>query len=224
MKIIEYIDTLNIIVEFQDSHKYKINTTVSNFKRGNIKNPYDISVSTMGYLGEGKYLSKNNDIVTPIYATWRNMLKRCYDESDRYLHPSYKKCEVFKEWHNFQNFAAWYEENFYQVGNERMHLDKDILYKGNKTYAPDRCIFVPQRISMIFMTKTRKDNLPNGITHNKASDTYVAYYNGIKYGKYKTLDDAVAEHNKQKRIHIKQVVKEYGNELPENVINALLSW
>ena len=224
MKIISYNLCSDIQVEFQDEHKFVANTTYQNFKRKVISNPYDITVSTMGYLGEGKYLSKIDDIVTPIYATWRNMLKRCYDESDRYLHPTYENCTVDKGWHNFQTFASWYEENFYQINDERMHIDKDILIKDNMIYSPKTCIFVPQRINMIFMVKRRKDNLPNGIKHNKASNTYTSYYNGIRYGRYKMLEEAVDEHDKQKRIHIRRVIEEYGNKLPDRVINALLSW
>lgn len=222
MKIIRYVNSADLTVEFQDEYKFQTNATYNNFIRG-IKNPYDISVSTRGYIGEGKHLSKIDDIVTPIYANWRNMLKRCYDESDRYLNPAYENCEVCKEWYNFQNFAQWYDENFYDCGEGRMHIDKDILVKNNKIYSPETCIFVPQRINMIFMTKGRKDDLPTGIRQNP-SGSYTSHYNGVRYGTYETLDKAVAEHEKQKRIHIKEVIKEYGNKLPDKVINALLAW
>lgn len=222
MKIIRYVNAGDITIEFQDEHKAKVNTTYANFNKG-IKNPYNITVSTMGYIGEGKYLSKINDIVTPIYAAWRNLLKRCYDESDRYLHPAYEGYEVCKKWHNFQNFGSWWEENWYDVGEGRMHIDKDILGNGSKLYSPETCIFVPQRINMIFMTKSRKDRLPNGIKQN-TSGTYVAFYNGVQYGTYKSIEEAISEHDKQKRLHIREVTYDYGNKLPDNVISALLAW
>jgi len=223
MKIIRYVNAGDMTIEFQDEHKVQINTTYANFKKG-IKNPYDISVSTMGYIGEGKYLSKINDIVTPIYAAWRNMLKRCYDESDRYLHPAYENCVVDKEWHNFQTFAAWYEGNFYQVGTERMHIDKDILLKDNKIYSPETCIFVPQSINMVFMNKHRDvdSDLPNGI--NRCVGGYRSMYNTKSLGVSKTLEEAIEKYNIEKRIHIKRLVEEYGDELPPRIRNILLNW
>jgi hypothetical protein len=74
------------------------------------------------------------------------------------------------------------------------------------------------------MTKSRKDDLPTGIIHNKESDTYVTHYNGVRYGKYETLEEAVVEYDRQKRIHIKEVAEEYKNILPSHVCEALLQW
>ena len=60
MKIVEYNGWGNIVVEFQDEHKYRKNTTYSNFKTGCIKNPYDKTVYGIAWIGEGKYLAKEN--------------------------------------------------------------------------------------------------------------------------------------------------------------------
>ena len=45
---------------------------------------------------------------------------------------TYTNCEVDEDWLNFQNFAKWYKENYYEIEGEQMELDKDILYKHNK--------------------------------------------------------------------------------------------
>ena len=60
-------------------------------------------------------------------------------------------CSVYEGWHNFQNFAKWYEDNYYEIEEEQMHLDKDILVKGNKVYSPDTCVFVPETINGLFV-------------------------------------------------------------------------
>ena len=73
-------------------------------------------------------------------------------------------------WHNYQNFAQWFNENRYDVEG-RLHIDKDILYPGNKIYCPDTCLLVPQRINMLFLNKPNKRGLPNGII--KSSDKYL---------------------------------------------------
>lgn len=51
MKIISYYSCSNIQVEFLDRHHYLANTTYSNFKRGQVENPYDITVNGNGYIG-----------------------------------------------------------------------------------------------------------------------------------------------------------------------------
>jgi hypothetical protein len=223
MKIIRYNTSSDITVEFQDEHKYQLNTTYGNFTKS-INNPYDIRVCGKGYIGEGKYSYQNDNKVNTVYDIWKNMLRRCYSDRLRWKYPAYEDSEMIDEWLNLQNFCEWYFDSYYDVGDgSRMHIDKDILFKNNKLYSPETCLIVPQRMNMIFMTKSRKDDLPNGISHN-TSGTYASYYNGKRFGTYKTLDEAVEEHNKQKRIHIRQVVEEYGNKLPQKVINALLNW
>ena len=127
MKIIAYRRNNDIDVEFQDEYHYVKNTTYTNFKRGNVKNPYDKDLFGIGYIGVGKYKCKrdNEDNLSEVYETWMGMLRRCYFDDTKF--PSYyDRCIVCDEWHNFQNFAKWYDENKYPV-NERMHIDKDIL-------------------------------------------------------------------------------------------------
>ena len=121
-----------------------------NFKKGNIKCPYEKRTYGICYLGEGKYKAWKNNKDTRVYKTWKSMLQRCYDEKLQEKYPTYKGCVVCDEWHNFQNFAKWYEDNYYEVCDEKMCLDKDILVKGNKIYSPETCIFVPQTINLLF--------------------------------------------------------------------------
>ena len=156
MKIIDYENSRNITVEFQDEYKYKKKCQYCQFKEGCVHNPYDKTVYNVGYLGEGKYKTRDKKGHTRTYITWQSMLRRCYDAYYINRENSYIDCFVCDEWLNFQNFAKWYEENYYECNNERMELDKDILIKGNKIYSPTTCIFVPQRINRLF-TKSNKN-------------------------------------------------------------------
>ena len=76
-------------------------------------------------------------------------MKRIYYKNDIRVSATYDDCVVCNEWHNLQNFAKWFEENYYEIGEGRMHLDKDIICAGNKIYNPDMCIFVPQKNSFL---------------------------------------------------------------------------
>lgn len=144
MTIVEYVDRENIVVEFENGYKTK--TRYQTFKKGNVKNVYFKSVCGVGFIGEGIYTTTKNERA---YGVWGDMLRRCYSDDINYK-KAYKDCSVCKEWHNFQNFAEWYYENYYEVEGDVVCLDKDIRRKGNKIYSPKACIFVPNRINNLF--------------------------------------------------------------------------
>ena len=91
-----------------------------------------------------------NGKTTKCYCTWFNMMRRCYDPNCN-DYEMYKDCEVMKKWHNFQNFAEWWENNYYEVPNTSMSLDKDIIKKGNKLYSPRTCCIVPLDLNSAFV-------------------------------------------------------------------------
>ena len=235
MKIVEYNKYSDIWVEFQDEHKVRVHTIYQNFKKGKVKNPYHPSVFGVGYLGEGKYNWKD---YPKIYNIWSHMLRRCYDPYFLDKHPTYRDCIVCNEWHCFQNFTKWYEENIYECNNEIMHLDKDILVKGNKIYSPETCIFVPQRINVLF-TKRQNDrrNYPIGVADaikNIDNKTYLYLTASchILYGeKCKTKYLGCFSLNKPfqaftcyknfKEKYIKEVADEYKDLIPNKLYEAL---
>ena len=130
MRIVEYNNATDIIVEFQDKYKAKIHTTYRDFKKGGIKNPYHPCVLGVGYYGVGKYKSRGKDgKKTKAYKHWYYMLERCYDPYELNNRPTYIDCYVCDEWLCFQNFAEWFYKNYYEIEGEKMRLDKDILIK-----------------------------------------------------------------------------------------------
>lgn len=221
MKIIKYNSSSDIDVEFQDEHCYIKNTTYSNFTRGCVKNPYDKTLFNVGYMGVGKYKSKINNVMTYEYETWTGLIQRCYFDGERF--PAYyNKCIVCDEWHNFQNFAKWLDENKYSV-NERLHIDKDILNPSSHIYSPETCLLVPQRINMLFMNKLNNRSLPNGI-RKTLSGRYGAKYGGTELGIYDTLEEAYSVYAKEKEKAIKKVADEYINIIPKKVYDALYAY
>lgn len=225
MKIIKYINSGNIDIEFQDEMKYKTNTTYNNFKKGNMSNPYDRKVFGYGYIGVGKHQPKENNKLNVAYQTWRNIIIRCYHEPYKDLNKAYYGiCSICEEWFNYQNFADWYYDNIYPIENERIHIDKDVMVHGNKIYSPETCVFLPQRINMIFMDKpkTRDVDLPN--TVYRCKNGFKTSYNGKSLGVFKTLEEAIQIHDDNMRVHIKQVAEEYRDRIPDRAYQALLRW
>jgi len=163
MTIIKYIDSKDVVIKFENG--FITRNTYSNFKLGNIKFPYYRSVYNVGYMGEGKYKSTLNGLHTKKYDVWLNMIHRCYNKDKKERYKPYEGCSVCDEWHNFQTFAKWYDENYYKVDKERMELDKDILIKGNKVYSPKTCIIVPQYINSLFTKReAQRGEYPIGVS------------------------------------------------------------
>lgn len=228
MRVVETIDANFVLVEFIDQFHHTTIARYQNFRRGIVLNPYDRTICGVGYIGEGKY--KGDVRTTPFHKkmnnSWADMLRRCYYEKDRELHPAYQDCYVADIWHCFQNFAEWYEDNYYEVDNERMHIDKDILYRNNRFYSPETCLIVPQRINMMFMNKTRNTNidLPQGISRLTGSSKFSATYNGVYQGAFNTIEEALNVYNEAKYTAICNVADEYKNKIPKKLYDALYNW
>lgn len=96
----------------------------------------------------------------PFYKTWVAMIYRCYSEKHHKVKPTYAKCTVSSEWHLFSNFRKWMISQDWK-GKE---LDKDILVIGNKTYGPDKCLFVTKYINTLLTHEDRRiDGLTTGV-------------------------------------------------------------
>ena len=234
MIIIEYRGALDIDVYFPEYDWTAKNTRYDVFKKGKIKCPYERSVFGIGYLGEGKYKVWENGKQTRIYTAWQNMLQRCYNEKLHEKKPTYNGCTVCEEWLNFQNFAKWYEENYYEIPGERMHLDKDILIKGNKIYSPETCMFVPQTINSLFVKRDNKRGesvigtslYKNGkyrvgcsIINPETSKSKIKYL-----GLYETQEKAFQVYKYYKEKNIKEVADYYFGRIPDKLYDALYDY
>lgn len=233
MVIVEYKKYSDIDVYFPEYDWTTKNNTYQNFKNGKIKSPYDKSVFGVGYLGEGEYESRENGKLTKVYATWCHMLERCYYEKCHEKQPTYKDCKVSDEWHNFQNFAKWYDENYYEIEGEKMCLDKDILFKHNKTYSAETCIFVPQTINNLFV-KNNNNRGESVIGTSPKNGKYQVDCNlinpvtgkskGEYLGLYDTQEKAFEVYKYYKEKNIKQIADYYKEQISINLYDALYEY
>jgi hypothetical protein len=213
---------MDITIEFQDEHRVKRNTTYRNFSIGQIKNPYDRATWNIGYPAEGKY-SVMVDGKRPLYySCWRDMLRRCYDGRYKEMYPEYSDCYTCDEWHCLQTFGKWFEDNYYSIENERVQLDKDIVFKGNRMYSPETCIFVPQSINLVFQRKSRKEDLPTGIIKRK--NGFNASYNNKNLGTYSLIQEALEVYNAEKKRHIVELANQYIGRIPDKVYDILMNY
>lgn len=167
---------------------YKFNKKCLEVEDGIFTTPYDKTVGGVGYLGE-KYTRESN---RKLYQMWYGMLDRVYLR--QYLvknYTTYKDCFVCDRWFNFSNFcddvlSMWYD------CDEQLDLDKDIKYKGNKEYAPDKCLLVPHNVNILFAN------------WRESEDEAGEYYRKIKYE------------------YVRKVLKSYEGRIPDYVMNYCL--
>lgn len=92
MIIVEFNNKSDITVEFQDQYKYRKKTNYQNYKKGQIKNPYDKTIYGVAWLGDGKYPTGHYGKGTrdsQRYDTWRLMIGRCYEPNCQSMYPAY---------------------------------------------------------------------------------------------------------------------------------------
>ena len=176
---------------------YELITTLSSVRKGSVNDPYFPSVCGIGYLG------KKYDSTHIAYATWHDMIRRCYAPNCKeYCNYGGIGITVCQRWHCFSVFAdditllpgynEWLMDNHYQ-------LDKDYLQpnipSNMKVYSPATCCFLPQSVNnrLSYLNNENAYCQYIGVTKGHNDGTYRAAMtvNGKKYN-FGTYSDPVA--------------------------------
>lgn len=219
MKIVEYNNSDDIIVEFQDAYKAKVHAAYREFNNGSVKNPYYPSVYDVGITGS-KYPTRiDGGHQIKEYNAWKTMLVRCFDKEYKEKHPTYANATCCDEWLLFENFYEWLhsQPNFDKwLNNNGWNLDKDIIVKRNKLYSPETCCLVPNNVNKLFVKgEALRGDCPIGVCKNDYG--YGAYcHNPITnkqefLGYHSTKSRAFLAYKKRKEMIIKQVAQEEYN-------------
>lgn len=200
LKIESIINSSHINVSFLHSNTpkdYRKKAAANNIRKGSVSNPYFPTVYGVGYIGDGKWIGGKDKLE---YKAWMHMLERCYS-SDRSW---YDVCSVSSEWHNFQNFAEWYTEE-YVKGWE---LDKDIL--SGKVYSRDTCLIVPREVNTALIGVRDKNS---GVYYERSRCKFQSYADvggeRIRLGRFTTFDDAKAARNVVKADYLITIANKY---------------
>lgn len=67
------------------------------------------------------------------HSRFNNMKSRCSTTYQK-QNPRYDGVSMWEKWleDKYSTFFTWLDENYYEVGDEQMDIDKDILQCGNK--------------------------------------------------------------------------------------------
>ena len=154
-EVIEYVDSQNVIIEFQDKWHYKTKTSWQKVKNGSIKNPY-LPNKYGGIVGTNKDIDEDENFsisTSKEYNFWFNILCRCKDEKFKKDNHTYTDCAIDDRWLYFWDFYKWLhsQENFHKWNySNGWAIDKDILIKNNKIYSPETCCLVPMNVNGLF--------------------------------------------------------------------------
>lgn len=125
--------------------------------------PYDVAKHDMV---EGKLVTTWR---CPFYSRWHSMMVRCYSRKYKTNGVTYDTATVDNEWKSASLFKLWMEEQQWQG----MHLDKDILFPGNKEYGPEKCCFVPRYINNLLTDhRNGRGDCPLGTNWHDATKKY----------------------------------------------------
>ena len=227
--IIDYKNSRNVTVMFYDPI-YVTNVRLGNLERGKAVNKILRSVYGVGYIGDGDYSKKHNNLH---YNFWSNMLGRVYGKLLGKSLPNYVDADVSEEWYNFQNFAAWCEtQPFFNAKDDKgksYHLDKDILLKGNKIYSPETCCFVPHEInSLLIKSDAKRGSYPLGVTYDHERCLFRAVHNvqgKQKFlGRFSTPEEAFQAYKIAKESHIKSLAEKWKGKVDDKVYEVLMNW
>ena len=184
------------------------------------------TVHGVGYVGVGRHIISVKGMRTHTYMTWYNMMTRCYSNKVKKNRPTYKNCKVCDEWHDFQNFATWYESNP-NHGNA-YQLDKDLLSKGDGFYSPETCCLLPREINSALTFQSPSNNRLCGTSWNKNLGKWKSEIS--KEGKREYLGyfdneaDAHFAYIKAKELYVRYLACKWIKYIDDHVFNALNTW
>lgn len=149
---------------------------------------------------------------------WQNILKRC-DPSGSYQARNKSYAGVTNEFESFNSFAGWCQSQFGYgsiEGGKRWHLDKDLLASGRRSYSPDTCVFIPQRMNSLISNagNHRSNDLPVGVYSCGArffSRISNGYGKNLYLGMFNKASEASAAYREAKSLLLIEALEKSGH-------------
>jgi len=138
---------------------------------GKRKLKYGVGINDLPHITQ--FMGNDGKVVKHCgYSQWGSVLTRCYCEKYKLRQPTYVGVTVCDEWLYASNFVAWQKTQYREEG---WVLDKDLLVVGNKTYSPETCIYMPQRLNTFTVDcGSARGQFLIGVSWHNARQKYVA--------------------------------------------------
>lgn len=224
--VLEYNNAIDITIKFLNTGNVR-KTATSELRKGKIRDNEAFPVHKVCIMDIPKELNMMVGKARE-YIVWNSMRQRCYNENTGKSYENYKNVEVSDYFKYYSNFKIWCSN---QIGFniEGFELDKDILVKGNKVYAPETCCFVPKEINTMFTNSRRcRGAYPVGVYYKKRISKYVSriskYGEVIHLGNFDTPEEAFQTYKLEKEKHIKEIANKWKDQIDPRVYEALMNW
>ena len=166
------------------------------------------------------------------YSIWNGIYMRCYKQNDVY--EGAFMCDLWR--YDKDSFAEWWSAEYYECDGESMAVDKDLLFSGNKEYAPDKCCIIPQTLNTMLSnckkhrskSKNAGNDLPLGVRYDSKLNMYYGeirpfgHDEVVRLSYWDTPEEAFAEYKRHKQADILIMADKYKNKIPKKVYDALL--
>jgi hypothetical protein len=158
------------------------------------------------------------------YTVWSSMIKRCYNEE----FAVYDDVTVHPCWHDYQDFAKWWEGQPEHQKKENWQLDKDIIDRDARVYSPSTCRLVPTQINLL-IKKMADRGCVQGVNYHKRDKAFRAFVvdasgKHLEKNGFKTELDAFLWHKKEKEIIVKELAEKYKAVIDLDVYNTLINY
>ena len=185
-------------------------------------------VCGVGRYTVGKYPGNIDGAPGKHYGRWASMLNRCYNPAILARQPTYAGCTADNLFHDFQEFMLWAEQ---QIGFdlEGYQLDKDILFRDNKVYSPDTCVFLPRRLNSILLRRQGdRGSTLIGVSKHKSNGRYNAHLKVsgklVHLGAFGTELEAFHAYKEAKEANIARMAEEYRDVISVAAYEALIKY
>mgnify|MGYP001066102447 FL=1 len=168
------------------------------------------------------------------YSIWNGIYMRCYKRDDVY--DGSFMCNLWR--YDKDAFAEWWNAEYYECDGESMAVDKDLLFPGNKEYAPDKCCILSQTLNTMLSnckkhrskSKNARNDLPLGVRYDSRMKIYYGvikpygHDEAIRLSYWDTPEEAFVEYKRHKQADILIMADKYKNKVPKKVYDALLRY
>ena len=106
---------------------------------------------------------------------------------------------------------------------EDWHLDKDLLFKGNKVYSPETCVFIPREINLSLSLERDGKQFGYSVYRDKFqtrcsnADSLVEFFSGTK-------GDCMAWYMNKKKACLLTKAERFKGDLEPKAFNALINY
>lgn len=160
------------------------------------------------------------------YYLWQDLLKRCYSPKYHQRRPTYIGCSASENFKSYSYFHEWVQQQI-GFGQKGFQLDKDLIFKGNKLYSEDTCLFLPNELNaLLIFRKADRGSFPLGVSAHKGkflaqclrrpAPTFIGYFD--------TPEEAFLAYKQAKESYIKLQAEKWKDRIDIRAYAALMAY